>query len=260
MYTLAGLADPQQGWGLAGETWQCLEALARYGAPDWFRLGDRDLATHLARASWLDEGLTLSGVTQRLCESLGVRHRIVPMSDTPVRTMVQTDRGELAFQEYFVRERCAPRVEALRYAGAEDAPLAEPIEEWLGAAPAPVVVICPSNPFLSIDPILALPRLRRRLIRARTVAVSPIVGGRALKGPTAQMMEQLGLGSSALSVARHYSALLRGFILDHADAEQADAVRALGLEVLVTDTVMTDLDAKRRLTREVLAFADGLGA
>jgi LPPG:FO 2-phospho-L-lactate transferase len=260
MYTLAGVADPQQGWGRADESWQCLEALARFGAPDWFRLGDRDLATHLTRALWLDEGLTLTGVTKRLCEALGVLHRVVPMSDAPVRTMVQTDLGELAFQQYFVRERCAPRVTGLRYDGADDAPLAEPFEEWLTAVQAPVVVICPSNPFLSIDPILALPRLRRRLIRARTVAVSPIVGGRALKGPAAQMMEQLGLEVSALAVARHYRALLRGFVMDRQDAAQADAVRELGIEVLVTDTVMSDLDARRRLAREVLQFVDGLAA
>jgi LPPG:FO 2-phospho-L-lactate transferase len=260
MYTLAGVADPQQGWGLAGESWQCLAALSRYGAPDWFRLGDRDLATHLARSSWLREGQSLSAVTARLCSVLGVRHAIVPMSDAPVRTRVTTAQGELAFQEYFVRERCAPRVSALRYAGAEHAAPAASFAQWLAAEQSPAVVICPSNPFLSIDPILALPRLRTRLIRARTVAVSPIVGGRALKGPAASLLEQLGLEVSALAVARHYRALLRGFVLDHADAGQAEAVRALGLEVLVTDTVMTDLESKRRLAREVLRFVDGLAA
>lgn len=260
VYTLAGLADPQQGWGLAGESWQCLAALSRYGAPDWFRLGDRDLATHLARGQWLREGLGLTEVTARLSAALGVRHTIVPMSDAPVRTRVVTAQGELAFQEYFVRERCTPRVSALRYQGAEHAVPSAPLEEWLAGEPAPAVVICPSNPFLSIDPILALPRLRRRLIRACSVAVSPIVGGKALKGPTAALLEQLGLEVSALAVARHYGALLRGFVLDHADADAADAVRALGLEVLVTDAVMTDLESKRRLAREVLGFIESLPA
>jgi LPPG:FO 2-phospho-L-lactate transferase len=260
MYTLAGLADPQQGWGLAGESWQCLGALSRYGAPDWFRLGDRELATHLARGHWLREGHSLTEVTARLSAALGVRHAIVPMSDTPVRTRVATAHGELAFQEYFVRERCAPQVSALRYEGAEHAAPSAPLAQWLAAERAPAVVICPSNPFLSIDPILALPRLRTRLIRARTVAVSPIVGGKALKGPAAALLQQLGLEVSALAVARHYRALLRGFVLDHADADEAGAVRALGLEVLVTDTVMTDLDSKRRLAHEVLGFIDRLPA
>jgi LPPG:FO 2-phospho-L-lactate transferase len=260
MYTLAGVADPAQGWGRAGESWNCLEALGRYGAPDWFRLGDRDLATHLARAQWLREGATLSAVTARLCAALGVRHAIVPMSDAPVRTLVGTADGELAFQEYFVRERCAPAVTGLRYAGAEAAAPAPAFAEWLGADAAPAVVICPSNPFLSVDPILALPRVRTRLIRARTVAISPIVGGRALKGPTAAMLAQLGHEVSALAVAKHYRALLRGFVLDREDAALEPAVRALGLEVLVTDTVMVDLAAKRRLAREVLQFVDGLPA
>jgi LPPG:FO 2-phospho-L-lactate transferase len=260
MYTLAGLADPQQGWGLAGESWHCLAALGRYGASDWFRLGDRDLATHLVRSQWLREGATLSEVTTRLRTALGVRHALVPMSDAPVRTMVATDRGELAFQEYFVRERCAPVVTGLRYAGAEDAAPSAEFSAWLTTETAPVVVICPSNPFLSVDPILALPRLRTRLLRARTVAVSPIVGGRALKGPAAAMLAQLGHEVSALAVARHYRGLLRGYVLDAQDAGLAAEVRALGMEVLVTDTVMVDLPAKRRLAQEVLRFADGLPA
>ena len=258
MYTLAGLADPHQGWGLAGESWQCMDALTRFGAPDWFRLGDRDLATHLARAEWLRQGQSLSEVTARLARALGVQHTLTPMCDEPVRTRVVTGHGELAFQEYFVRERCAPQVKALRFDGVASAAIAAPLAEWLSADPAPRVVICPSNPWLSVDPILALPRMRTRLLRACTVAVSPIVGGRALKGPAAAIMQQLGLEVSALEVARHYQGLLRGFVLDVQDAEQADAVRALGMEVLVTDTVMSDLERKRALAREVLAFAGRL--
>ena len=258
MYTLAGVADTQHGWGRAGESWQCLDALAAFGAPAWFRLGDRDLGTHLARSQWLREGTSLSDVTQRLCAALGVRHSIVPMSDSPVRTRVVTAQGELAFQEYFVREQCAPVVTALRYVGAEQAQPSADFAEWLTDATAPLVIICPSNPFLSVDPILALPRLRTRLLRAHTVAVSPIVGGRALKGPAAAMLAQLGHEVSSLAVAKHYRALLRGFVMDEQDAAQADAVRALGLEVLVTDTVMTDAASRQRLAQEVLHFANGL--
>ena len=258
MYTLAGLADPERGWGLAGESWQCMEAMAALGGPDWFRLGDRDLATHLQRSLMLRAGDTLSKVTERLCAALGVRHALLPMSDDPVRTLLTTDRGELAFQAYFVRERCAPRVHALRYEGAASARPNPALLEWLDSGAA--VVICPSNPWLSVDPILALGDLRSRLAAASTVAISPIVGGRAIKGPAAALMEQLGLVPSAFEVARHYRGLLRGFVLDRVDAGQAEAVRALGMAVLVTDTVMTDVASKQRLAAEVLEFLAGLAA
>ena len=258
MYTLAGLADPERGWGLAGESWQCMEAMAALGGPDWFRLGDRDLATHLQRSLMLRAGDTLSTVTARLCAALGVRHALLPMSDDPVRTLLTTDRGELAFQAYFVRERCAPRVHALRYEGAASARPNPALLEWLDRGAA--VVICPSNPWLSVDPILALGDLRSRLAAASTVAISPIVGGRAIKGPAAALMEQLGLVPSAFEVARHYRGLLRGFVLDRVDAGQAEAVRALGMAVLVTDTVMTDVASKQRLAAEVLEFLAGLAA
>ena len=258
MYTLAGLADPERGWGLAGETWQCMDALAALGGEDWFRLGDRDLATHLQRSLLLARGEGLAAVTSRLCASLGVRHALIPMSEQRVRTVLDTDRGELAFQTYFVRERCTPRVQAIRYLGADAAVPSAALLARLHSADG--VIICPSNPWLSVDPILAVGDLRARIAASRAVAVSPIVGGRALKGPAAALMEQLGLSPSALEVARHYRGLLRGFVLDREDAAQADAVRALGMDVLVTDTVMTDAASKARLAAEVLAFLPGLRA
>ena len=258
MYTLAGLADPERGWGLAGETWQCMDALAALGGEDWFRLGDRDLATHLQRSLLLARGEGLAAVTARLCASLGVRHALIPMSEQRVRTVLDTDRGELAFQTYFVRERCAPRVQAIRYLGADAAVPSAALLARLDGADG--VIICPSNPWLSVDPILAVGDLRARIAASRAVAVSPIVGGRALKGPAAALMEQLGLTPSALEVARHYRGLLRGFVMDREDAAEADAVRALGMDVLVTDTVMTDAASKARLAAEVLEFLSGLRA
>lgn len=260
VYTLAGLADPVRGWGLAGETWQCVEALGALGGPDWFRLGDRDLATHLQRSALLRSGLTLSEATARLAAALGVRHAIVPMSDAPVRTLVDTDRGTFAFQEYFVRERCEPVVRGVRFAHAAQALPAPALGAWLDAAPRPVAVICPSNPWLSVDPVLAVPGLGERLAALPVVAVSPIVGGRALKGPAAKMMAELGLPVSALEVARHYRGLADAFVIDREDQAQRDAIGALGMRVLVTDTVMTDAASKRRLAADVLGLLDALGA
>lgn len=256
MYTLAGLSDPERGWGLAGETWQCMDALASLGGEDWFRLGDRDLATHLQRSLLLARGEGLTAVTAQLCAALGVRHALIPMSEQRVRTVLDTDRGELAFQTYFVRERCTPRVRSIRYEGATAAMPAPALLARLETADG--VIICPSNPWLSVDPILAVGDLRERIACKKAVAVSPIVDGRALKGPAAALMEQLGLLPSALEVARHYRGLLRGFVLDRADAAQADAVRDLGMEVLVTETVMVDAASKARLAAEVLEFLAGM--
>lgn len=258
MYTLAGRADPARGWGLAGESWHCLEAMAALGGPDWFRLGDRDLATHLQRTALLRSGLRLSEVTARLAAALGVRHAIVPVSDDAVRTVVDTERGSLAFQEYFVRERCEPAVRGVAFAGAAEAAPAPLLREWLAASPPPVVVICPSNPFLSVDPVLAVSDVRARIAALPVIAVSPIVGGRAIKGPAAKMMAELGLPVSALEVARHYRGLADAFVIDHEDRAQEPAIRALGMRVLVTGTVMTDAASKQRLAAEVLSLADAI--
>ena len=261
IYTLAGRANPQTGWGLAGETWRFMEALGPLGGPTWFRLGDRDLATHLRRTQLLASGVSLSEATAQLCRAMGVAHRMLPVSDDPVRTIVDTDEGDLAFQDYFVRRQCQPRLRALRFEGAAQAALAPGVDAALDDPRLQAIVICPSNPYLSIEPMLAVPGLRERLRRtpARVVAVSPIVGGRAIKGPAAKIMSELGREVSALEVARHYGDLLDGFVLDHAEAALAEPVAALGIVPLVTSTVMSDSAQRAQLAREVVRLAADLG-
>lgn len=255
-YTLAGLNNPGTGWGRADESWHFMETLAAIGGETWFRLGDHDLAVHLERTRRIAAGETLSNVTRDIARRLGVRTGVAPMSDRPVRTIVETPDGPLPFQHYFVREQCAPRVTGFRFEGAD---AARPAPAFAAALQGGVsaVVICPSNPFISIDPILAVPGVRQGLRRcgAPVIAVSPIVGGRAIKGPTAKMMTELGLASGAVEVAEHYRGVIDGFVLDRSDAADAEAVRALGIAVLVTETVMQSLDDKTRLAREVLDLA-----
>jgi len=260
MYTLAGRANTETGWGLAGETWRFMEALERLGGETWFRLGDQDLATHVCRTQMLAAGATLSEITARLCGSLGVTQQIVPMSDGDVHTMIKTSEGELAFQEYFVRRRCAPVVQSVRYAGAADALPSGAFIEALGDARLQAVVLCPSNPWLSIEPVLTLPGVRERLrcIHVPVIAVSPIVGGQAIKGPAAKIMHELGRDVSALEVAKFYGDLLDGFVLDRIDAHLAVAVADLGMEPLVTDTVMTDGERRAQLARDVIRLATRL--
>ena len=260
MYTLAGINNPETGWGRADETGGFMAALAALGGETWFFLGDGDLATHVERTRRLDAGESLTGITSELCARLGIEAAIVPMSDDAVRTIVETAQGPMAFQHYFVRERCRPAVTGFRFDGAERA---RPNPALLGALEDPdlaAVIICPSNPFISVDPILALPGVRAALATAPApvVAVSPIVGGRAIKGPTAKMMQELGMPSTAVALARHYGRLLDGFVLDRADAASADQVREMGIEVLVAETVMQTLDDRIGLARAVLAFADRL--
>ena len=255
-YTLAGLNNPETGWGRADESWHFMETLAAIGGETWFRLGDHDLAVHLERTRRIAAGETLSNVTRDIARRLGVRTGVAPMSDRPVRTIVETPDGPLPFQHYFVREQCAPSVTGFRFEGAD---AARPAPAFAAALRGGVsaVVICPSNPFISIDPILAVPGVRQGLRRcgAPVIAVSPIVGGRAIKGPTAKMMTELGLASGAVEVAEHYRGVIDGFVLDRSDAADAEAVRGLGMAVLVTETVMQSLDDKTRLAREVLDFA-----
>ena len=257
MYTLAGVSDTSRGWGLADESWQCLEALERLGGDTWFRLGDRDLATHLQRTRLLQSGLTLSAVTDRLCAALGVDAAVKPMTDDPVRTLVDCEGGELPFQHYFVREQCAPRVRGFRFAGIE---VARPQREVLALLEDPelaVVVICPSNPFVSVDPILQVPGFADALRSspAPVVAVSPIVAGRALKGPAAKMLAELGLPVSAGAVAAHYRHLVDAFVLDEADATLAPSVRDQGMDAVLAPTIMSSLEDREALARVVLALA-----
>ncbi|MSQ50837.1 MAG: 2-phospho-L-lactate transferase [Betaproteobacteria bacterium] len=260
MYTLADLNNRETGWGLAGETWNFMAMTERLGGETWFRLGDRDLAIHVERTRRLTAGETLSSVSASLCARLGVRCSVLPMSNDAVRTMVMTDQGELAFQEYFVRRRCEPIVKALRFAGAGTARMTPAFANVWNDATLEAIVIAPSNPFLSVAPILALTsaedRLRHRKVPA--VAVSPIIGGKALKGPAAKILQELGHEVSATSVARHYRGLIDGFVLDQADAALSEEVRALGMRSLCTDTIMSDPQAATALATRVLEFAGTL--
>jgi LPPG:FO 2-phospho-L-lactate transferase len=259
LYTLAGIANPETGWGRAGETWTFMQALGQLGGETWFRLGDGDLATHVERTRRLAVGESLSAISDDFRRRLGVRARVLPMCDQPVRTMVETAAGVLPFQRYFVERRCEPEVLGFEFRGAAEASPTPALREALGDESLEAVVICPSNPFISIDPILAVPGLRAAIAacRAPIVAVAPIIGGRAIKGPTAKMMAELGVPASARAVAEHYGDLLDGFVLDVADAE---AARAIGIPCLCTSILMADDEDKRRLAAEVLAFARRIGA
>lgn len=258
LYTLAGLANPQTGWGRRNETWSFLHALEQFGGETWFRLGDGDLALHLQRTRWLSGGERLTRITADLAQQLGVAAQILPMSDDPVRTCVVTDEGELEFQEYFVRRQCRPRVSAMRFAGAEKAQPTAEVRAALRATWLDAIVICPSNPYLSIDPILAVPGMRDLLREAPApvIAIAPLVGGAAVKGPTAKIMAELGVPVSSLAVAQHYTGLIDGFVLDVRDR----AIEAqLELPTLVIDTLMKTLDDRLRLARATLDFAATLG-
>jgi len=257
LYGLAGVNNPQTGWGRDNETWNVLTEMKRLGGESWFRLGDKDLALHLLRSYWLDAGANLTQITDRLRRTLDVPTRILPMCNEPVRTLVHTDEGNLPFQDYFVRRRCEPVFLGLTFVGAEKAKLTPDIVEALRTAAQ--IVICPSNPYLSVDPILSVPGLGdlMRNVRAPVVAVSPIVGGRALKGPAAKMMQEMGRSTSPVTVAEHLRDLLDGFVIDRRDSALAQA-GMLSLPTLATDTVMSDLPSKRRLAEDVLRFSRSL--
>ncbi len=257
MYTLAGIANPKAGWGIVGETWEFMAQIERLGGPAWFRLGDRDLATHVLRTERLAEGETLSAVTAGLCRSLGVAAALLPMSDDLVRTMIRSDGGELPFQDYFVRLACAVPVRGIRFEGAKTARI-NPALAALGERPdLGAIIICPSNPYLSVDPILAVPGMREWL-RAQgrpIVAVSPIVGGAAIKGPAAKIMAELGAAVSAVGIARHYRGLIDGLVIDEADAGLANEIVAEGIKVRVSRSVMSSTEDRVALARVCLAFA-----
>ncbi|MBN2388605.1 MAG: 2-phospho-L-lactate transferase [Anaerolineales bacterium] len=255
-YTLAGQANPQTGWGRRDETFLALENLRHLGGPDWFTLGDRDLGTHLERTRRLKDGQPLSQVTRGFCQAWGVKPTILPMSDQPVCTIVDTvEHGELAFQEYFVRRRCEPRVRGFRFAGLEAARPAPGIQETIDKATA--IVICPSNPWVSIDPILAVLQLRSPVHQSQSIiAVSPILGGRTVKGPAAKMYVEMGIPPSAIAVARHYQGLVTNFILDRLDIDLAGEIESLGMRALVTDTLMKSSPGRLRLAQDVLNLVE----
>lgn len=251
-YTLAGLANSETGWGRAGETWNTIANIEKLGGPAWFRLGDQDIATHLERTRRLKEGQSLSSITHEFCQTWGIQHTVLPMTDAPVRTMVNTDEGELAFQEYFVHRRCEPKVKSFRFDGVEEAEPAPGVIEALDSADA--VILCPSNPWVSIDPILSIVKK----ITKPVVAVSPIIGGKAVKGPAAKMYTELGIEPSALAVANHYRTTLAGFVLDTTDRESEAQINALSIKTRVTDTLMNHLTERVRLANDVLHFIGSL--
>ena len=258
MYTLAGLANPKTGWGVADESFAALAMISAYGEDTWFRLGDRDLATHILRTQRLRAGERLTEVTARLAGALGVSSALLPMSDEPVSTMLETDAGLLEFQEYFVRRGQRDEVLGVELRGIEDARVPVEVQEVVARAEA--IVLCPSNPVVSLGPILAVPGMWKLLSAspAPKVAVSPIVGGRALKGPADRMLQSLGHEVSATGVARMYEGLLDGFVMDRADGKEP-RISSLSMRFLATDAVMRDEADRERLGREVLEFCSELG-
>lgn len=258
MYTLSGLANPEAGWGRRDESWNFIETLRDLGGESWFNLGDRDLAVHVRRTAMLADGVRLTDVTAALFEAVGIAHRAWPMSDDPVRTVVDTDQGRLAFQHYFVRERCAPAVRAIHFEGADTARPVPELLDWMRARDFAGVIICPSNPFLSVAPLLAIDALRAALegTAAPVVAVSPIVGGEAIKGPTAKIMEELAMPPDAAAVAAHYGRLLDGFVLDEVDALLADTIAAAGPRVVTAQSVMRTLDDRIELAHTALELLE----
>lgn len=252
MYTLSGLNDAERGWGLAGESFACMEAVKRLGGEDWFALGDRDLATHLERTRRLGAGETLSAIIADFCTRLGITQTIMPMSDDLVQTRVHTREGTLAFQDYFVRRRCEPAVTGLEFAGAATARPSAGLIALMGSDAVRGIVICPSNPFLSIEPILAVPGIRDwlRNRRAPCVAVSPLIGGKAVKGPAAKMLAELGFEATPQAIATQYQGLIDGLVID-----AQDAVQVFG-PCRITDTLMRGTAGQERLAREVLNYLE----
>ena len=254
VYTLSGIANPELGWGRRDETWTFMRTLASLGGETWFQLGDGDLALHVERTRRLASGESLSAITRDIASRLGIEATIFPMSDDPVRTIVTTTQGELGFQDYFVRNRCAPVVTSLRFHGAEAARVAEGVSRSLRSPDLLAIVIAPSNPYLSVDPILALPEMRS-MLRERgvpVIAVSPIIGDAAVKGPTAKIMRELGITPSPLAIVEHYRGLIDGLMLDSRDAALADSI---DIPVQLCDTLMVTLEDRERVAGSVLEFS-----
>ena len=257
MYTLAGINNRRTGWGRADESWHFMAAVDALAGETWFRLGDRDLAVHVLRTMALKRGIPLSRVTRDLAGRFGIRHAVLPMSDTPVRTKVRTDDGELFFQDYFVRRRCRPRVRGFRFVGSSEAAAPAALRKVMRSGNVRAVVFCPSNPYVSIAPICAVPEIGS-WIKNRTfpvVAVSPIVGGNAIKGPAAKMMRELKREASALGIVRHYGAAVDGWVIDRKDSRLQPAIEREGKAALVVNTIMTDRARSIGLARKVIAFA-----
>lgn len=260
-YTLAGIANPETGWGRADETWNAFNSLGKLDGPTWFRLGDKDLGTHLKRTQLLRNGHPLSEVTDLFCKAWGVTSSVLPMTDDRVATLVRTDQGDLPFQDYFVRLGCQPQISGFHFQGLDSAKPAPRVLASLSAAD--LIIICPSNPWVSIDPILALPGVRTAISGGRTgkhvIAVSPIIAGQAVKGPAAKMYREMGITPSALSVAKHYGTrdkegLLTGFVFDLLDSELEDDIAGLGLKVISNNTIMKSVEDRCMLASNVVSF------
>lgn len=258
MYTLAGINNRELGWGLQGESWQCMESLEKLGGETWFRLGDKDLATHLFRTQQLAQGKTLTDVTALLCEKPGIKHRLLPMSNDAVRTLVNTDVGELAFQDYFVRQQCKPAVSSIRFNGAASAMPSQEIINALDDKDLRAVIICPSNPLLSVAPILAIPAMREKLEKtaATVIAVSPLVGGQAVKGPTAKMMQEMAIPTDSSSIVNFYAGLLDALVVDECDGKDAATLSSAKLTVHTCKTMMKNDADKLALAASLLQIID----
>jgi LPPG:FO 2-phospho-L-lactate transferase len=258
-YALAGQNNQELGWGRAGETWQFIETLGSLGGDDWFRLGDKDMALHMRRSLMLQDGASLSAATQEITQRMGIAHRVIPISDDPIRTVVQSTQGDLMFQHYFVRERCEPAVHGFHFNGMANAVLNPTIAAYLADCDA--IIICPSNPFVSVAPVIEVAGFLAATEQIPTIAVAPIVGGIALKGPAAKMMQELDIPTTALGVAEHYQHkyphLLNGFVIDSTDA---DSLPDFNLPTIATQSVMSSLQDRIALAEACLDFFDQLAA
>jgi len=255
-YTLAGIANEKTGWGRKNETWNAFESIENLGGSTWFQLGDRDLGLHLERSQRLYEGESLSQITAEFCREFGIHNRILPMCDKPVPTLVETDKGVIPFQEYFVHQQCEPVVKGFQFQNAEHTDPAPGVIESLSKSD--IVVICPSNPWVSIGPMLSINGLLDALKSTIVLSISPIIGGKAVKGPAAKMYRELGVEPSAYSVARHYKNFLTGFVIDNKDIDQKHEISNLGIKIMITDIMMNTQQDRIRLAEEVISFGQAI--
>jgi LPPG:FO 2-phospho-L-lactate transferase len=253
-YTLAGMANLETGWGRSDETWKVLENLKKLGMPDWFQIGDADFTTHLVRKIWMNEGRPLSQITQDFCKLWAVRVRVLPMSDDIVQTWVNTNDGDLEFQEYFVHRQCEPSVNSFRFEGVEKSKPAPGVLDAIEKCD--VVIICPSNPWVSIDPILSVPGIRKTINNHLVIAVTPIIGGKTIKGPAAKMFSELGISPSALAVAQHYQGLIHSIVIDNSDDKLSQEISMLGIHSFLTNVLMRDRLDRGRLAEKIIEYTN----
>jgi LPPG:FO 2-phospho-L-lactate transferase len=252
-YTLAGYANPDTGWGRQNETWNVLNGLKQMGMPDWFQIGDSDLVTHITRTTRFNDGWTLNRITQEFCHIWGIRVQVLPMTNDEVHTLVITKDGELEFQEYFVHQNCLPAVKGFKFIGAENSRPAPGVLDAI--RDSDLVIICPSNPWVSIDPILAIPGIQRALKGHKVIAVSPLIGNQTIKGPAAKMFSELGIRPSSLAVAQHYGQLIDLLVIDNVDESMSDSIKEIGITTHVTNILMKDRADRGRLAKEIIELA-----